>query len=258
MAAKKIGLALSGGGARGFAHLGALKVLIENGITFNMIAGTSAGSIVGGCLAAGMTIGDIVSMAERVSYASVLRPYAGLGGMFSNAPLGTLLTRHLPVKTFEELKVPFAVTAFDLRTNDLVVKKRGDLVTAIRASCAVPGVFAPVVDADGRRLLDGGVVCPLPVTIVREMGADVVIAIDLLACGTTFRRNARTAASIMIRSVMNLLQVAADAEHAAADIVISPAIAHLRPDQIGKRDEFIALGEHAANEALDEIKQLAG
>jgi len=257
MTRKKIGLALSGGGARGFAHIGVLKVLIENEIPIDMIAGTSAGSIVGGAYAAGMSIDEILAMAARVGYSNVMLPNAGLGGMFTNAPMGKFLRANFPVDRFEDMKLPFAATAFDLAASELVIcMDTGDLITSIRASCAVPGVFAPVRDADGRALVDGGVVSPLPVDVVGSMGADVVIGVDLLACGAAFRKESRTSIGIMIRSAMALLQVAAGHEGEHADLVIKPAIAHLRPDQIDKRDEFISLGEAVARERIEEIKKL--
>jgi NTE family protein len=256
---KKVGLALSGGGARGFAHVGVLKVLVENDIPIDMIAGTSAGSIVGAALAAGMSIDEMLAMAAKVGYTNMMLPSVAMGGVFTNAPMGSFLATHLPVTRFEDLKLPFAAIAYELSSEKVVIRKdRGDLITAIRASCAVPGVFAPVLDELGRTLVDGGVVSPLPVDAVRGMGADIVIGVDLMACGASFRQDPRTSVGIMIRSALALLKVAAAHEAGHAEIVIEPAIAHLRPDQIGKRDEFIALGESAAQARIDEIKKLLG
>ncbi len=257
MTRKKVGLALSGGGARGFAHVGVLKVLIENDIPIDMIAGTSAGSIVGGAFAAGMSIDEILAMAAKVGYANMMLPSVAMGGMFTNAPMGRFLQAHLPTTRFEDLKLPFASVAYELASSEIVIgKESGDLITAICASCAVPGVFAPVRDEKGRLLVDGGVVSPLPVETVRSLGADVVIAVDLMACGASFRQDPRTSVGIMIRSALTLLKIAAAHEAEDADVVIEPAIAHLRPDQIGKRDEFIELGEEAARTRIDEIKKM--
>lgn len=254
---KKIGLALSGGGARGFAHIGVLKVFAEHNLTFDMIAGTSAGAIIGAALAAGMSVDEIVAMSEKVGYSNMMRPSLAFGGLLSNAPMGKFIGRHFPVTRFEDLAVPFSAVAFDLgRSEEVVLSENGDLVVAIRASCAVPGVFAPVRDQRGRMLVDGGVTSPLPVDKVRAMGAEVVIAVDLLACGATFRINSRTGLGIMIQSALSLIRTTALSEHANADIVIEPQIAHLRFDQIGKRAEFIELGERAARESITEIKKL--
>ncbi len=253
----KIGLALSGGGARGFAHVGALKVLAEHQVPIDLIAGTSAGSVVGGALAAGMSVGEIEKMAAATRWRDLVRPSLPIGGLLSNAPMDRFLRHHLPVDRLEDVKIPFAAIAFDLGTNSSVLlSKTGDLITAVRSSCAVPGIFSPVRDELGRMLIDGGVVSPLPVEAVRAMGADIVIAIDLISCGATFRASSRTGFGVLIQGALALLKVVSTAEQKAADVVIEPAIAHLRPDQIGKRDEFIALGEVAAREKISEILSL--
>ncbi len=253
----KIGLALSGGGARGFAHVGALKVLAEHQVPIDLIAGTSAGSVVGGALAAGMSVGEIEKMAAAARWRDLVRPSLPIGGLLSNAPMDRFLRRHLPVDRLEDVKIPFTAIAFDLGTNSSVLlSKTGDLITAVRSSCAVPGIFSPVRDELGRMLIDGGVVSPLPVEAVRAMGADIVIAIDLISCGATFRASSRTGFGVLIQGALALLKVVSTAEQKAADVVIEPAIAHLRPDQIGKRDEFIALGEVAAREKISEILSL--
>lgn len=259
MNGKKIGLALSGGGARGFAHVGVLKVFAEHGIRFDMVAGTSAGSIVGGALAAGMSASEIEKMSAKAGFASLIRPAFPFRGLLSNAPLGKFIERNFPVTRFENMKLPFAAVAFDLATSERVIFcKSGDLVTAIRASCAVPGVFTPVTDEIGRDLVDGGVVSPLPVDVVREMGADIVVAVDLISCGATFRNDSRSGVGILVQSALALLRAVSKSQHRSADVVIEPQIAHLRPDQINKRDEFVTLGEAAAIEKVDDIRRLIG
>jgi NTE family protein len=145
MARKKNGLALSGGAARGFAHLGVLKVLREYGVPVDFIAGTSAGSIAGGALASGLNIEEIVEIGRKISWFSMTGFSFSPMGLLSNAALGALVKRHFPVQKFEDLPVPFAAVACDLETGEeVVLKNSGDLSTAIRASCAIPGVFVPV------------------------------------------------------------------------------------------------------------------
>jgi NTE family protein len=257
MSRKKIGLALSGGGARGFSHVGVLAVLAENNIPIDMIAGTSAGSIIGGAYAAGMTVEEIIAMSTGVGWMTMTRPSLSPLGLLSNAPMGKFLERHLPVNRFEDLTIPFAAVAFDLEQGcEVVLKDSGDLLFAIRASCAVPGVFAPLRENGGRLLVDGGVITPMPSEVVKMMGADVVIAVDLIACGATFRHTPRTAFGMMFQSAMALLRAASRNQNYRAEVVIEPRIAHLRPDEIKKRDEFIALGREIALEKIDEIKSL--
>ena len=257
MSRKKIGLALSGGGARGFSHVGVLSVLAEHGISVDMIAGTSAGSIVGGAFASGMSVDKITAMAAKVGWMNMTRPSLSPLGLLSNMPMTRFLGQHFPVSKFEDAVVPFAVVAYDLDAGEeVVLKGSGDMIHAIRASCAVPGVFAPVREPGGRMLVDGGVVAPMPTDAVRQMGADIVIAVDLMACGASFRSRPRTAVGMMFQSAMALLRAASRNQHYQADIVIEPAVAHLRPDEIAKRDEFVALGRAAALEKIDEIKSL--
>ena len=257
MSKKKIGLALSGGGARGFAHVGVLKVLEQHGIKFDMIAGTSAGSFVGGALAAGMSAAEIEAMARKVRWLNTLRPSFPLRGLLSTAPMGKFLAGELPFTRIEDLPTPFAAVAYDLVSGEeVVLQGHGDLVQAIRASCTVPGIFSPIKDAAGRILVDGGVTSVLPLDVISKMGADVIIAVDLIACGGVFRHKPRNVLSITVRSALALIRTASGSQATKADLVIEPAIAHLRPDQIGKLDEFITLGESAARSRIDEILAL--
>lgn len=253
---KKVGLALSGGAARGFAHLGVLKVFAEHGIPIDMIAGTSAGSIVGAAVASGLTVDQIVEIGRQMSWFKVSGfPYS-TKGLLSNAPLGELLAEHLPYKRIEELPIPFAAVACALETGERVVfKGSGDLITAVRASCAVPGFFVPV-EHEGLNLIDGGVVSLVPTKMVKQLGADIVIAVDVNACGATYWSSPSTFLGVLFQSAMLLLRTAGKSQHYRADIVIVPQIAHLRPDEIGRMEEFIELGEKAALEKLDEIKKL--
>ena len=153
--------------------------------------------------------------------------------------------------------MPFAAVACDLETGDeVVLKDEGDLAEAIRASCAIPGVFMPVIDGKGRALIDGGVVSPMPTRAVREMGADIVIAVDLLTCGSSFWGRPSTLLGTFFQSAMMMIRTASRNQHYRADIVIEPKIAHIRPDEIAKRHELIDLGEKAVLEKIDEIRTL--
>jgi len=251
----KVGLALSGGGARGFAHVGVLKVLVEAGIPIDLIAGTSAGSIVGGAFAAGMTIEDILVMANKVGWTNMTRPSLSPLGVLSNSPMAAFVAREFPVTRFEELKLPFAAVAFELESSrEVIFKDEGDLVLALAASCAVPGVFAPIRTPEGKLLVDGGITTPLPVNVARAMGADVVIAVDILSSGSVYSGDPRTAAGMLIRSAMTVVRQLCRDQHPLADIVIEPKIAHIRPDQIKLRSELLRLGEESARDKLDEIK----
>ena len=259
MGRKKVGLALSGGGARGFAHIGVLKVLAENSVPIDMIAGTSAGSFVGAALAAGLSIQRINEIGKQISWFNMTGLSYSPRALLSNAAMGNFIRQHFPIKRIEDFPVPFAAVACDLGTGErIVLKDTGDVAFAVRASCAVPGVFTPLDDEKGRLLIDGGVLDPVPVDVARDMGAEIVIAVDLLSCGATFRSTPRTAVGMLFQSAMLLLRAASRSQHYHADVLIEPQIAHLRHDEIRKRDEFIQLGEAATLQMLPTIRALVG
>ncbi|MFN6963503.1 MAG: patatin-like phospholipase family protein [Pyrinomonadaceae bacterium] len=255
----KVGLALSGGGARGYAHLGVLRELERHSVPIDLIAGTSAGSFAGGAYATGLSVDEIIAFGSKLSWFAIAGFSYSPRGLLSNAGLAAFIERNFPVRRFEDLAIPFAAVTCDLETGDeVVLSGRGDLAQAIRASCAVPGVFSPVAADGGRLLIDGGVITPTPAQTVREMGADVVIAVDLMACGATFHGVPRTLVGTLFQSAMTLLRAASRAQHYHADVIIQPAIAHIRPDEIRKREELIELGERAAREKIGEIMQQLG
>ncbi len=226
----KVGIALSGGGARGFAHIGVLKALAENNIPIDLVSGVSAGSFVGGAYAAGMSVDEIVEIGRRISWFGVAGFSYSPRGLLSNAAMGTFIEKNFPVARFEDLKLPFAAVACDLETGEAVIlKDKGDLAFAIRASCAIPGVFVPLVDGDGRRLIDGGAATPMPTKAVRKLGAEIVIAVDVLTCGQTFWGTPSTLVGTFFQSAMLLIRTASRNQHYRADIVIEPQIAHIRP-----------------------------
>jgi len=176
----KIGLALSGGAVRGAAHVGVLKVLEREGIRPDMIAGTSVGSIVGAACAAGLEADEIGEIFRAARWPKMARlSIRGKYSLFDTRPMQKILIDHMGVTTFEELAIPFAAVSCDLITGRTIVFRSGHLPTALRASSAVPGIFPPVESA-GRLLVDGCVVDNLPVDVVRHMGAEYVIAVDLI------------------------------------------------------------------------------
>ncbi len=257
MTRKKIGLALSGGAARGFAHLGVYKVLKEHNIPIDFIAGTSAGSFAGGAIAAGMSVENIIELGKQISWYRMSKLSFSAKGLISNKPIADMINNKFPFNKFEDLMIPFAAVTTNLETGkEFVFKEKGDLGFAICASCAIPGIFAPLIDSDGNQFIDGGVVANVPTQAVRDMGADIVIAVDVLSCGATYWGTPSTIVGILFQSTMLLIRSSSAANHYNADAVIVPQIAHLRPDEIGKMNEFIELGEQAALAQIDEIKNL--
>jgi NTE family protein len=177
---KKIGLALGGGSARGWAHVGVIRALMEAGIPIHCIAGTSIGSVVGGYFASG-SFSELETMAERVEWSTFLK-YLDVvlprQGLIEGKKILSLFGRTLKTKTIENLSIPFCAVAADLVTGEEIQIRKGNLADSMRASISIPGILSPLKKS-GRWLVDGGVVNPVPVSAARKMGADIVIAVDL-------------------------------------------------------------------------------
>lgn len=253
----RLGLALSGGGARGLAHVGVLKVFAEEGVRVDCVAGTSAGALVGGALAAGMSIEDIEQVGRTLRWRDLGRMTLSRLGVQSNASLEEYVRGRFPVTRFEELPVPFAAVATDLQTGARVVMRdEGDLGFAIRASCAIPGWYVPVTDSEGRQLVDGGLVANLPVSVVRALGAEVVVAVDVNSEGAKFMGPPTSIIGVLLQSMLVVQRVAVEHQRQLADICISPLVGHLRWDELARASEFIDAGIDAARAAIPVIKEL--
>ncbi len=179
---KTLGLALGAGGTRGIAHVGFLKALEEAGIRPDYIAGSSMGSVVGACYSKGMTCDEMRDIAFQLKTTDILDvsliSLAKLG-LLKSVRVRKLISGFLEDCTFEQLHIPFCCVAVDLKTAELKCFSEGSVVDAVLASSAMPSVFRPV-EIDGMLLVDGGVLCRVPVKEVKKMGADVVVAVDVL------------------------------------------------------------------------------
>jgi NTE family protein len=252
-----IGIALSGGAARGNAHVGVLRAFAENNIRIDFVAGTSAGSIVGGALAAGMPLDQIEEFGRRLRWRDIGRVTMSRLGVQSNERLEQFLRERLPVAKFEDLPVPFAAVATDLKTGTAVVMRdQGDLPFAIRASCTIPGWYVPVVDEQGRQLVDGGLVAVVPSTVARSLGADIVIAVDVNAEGATFLGPTSSVIGVLLQSMLVFQKTATNYQLEAADLVIRPKVGHIRWDEMGRADELITAGYEAGLESIPRIQEL--
>ena len=180
--AQRVGLALSGGGARGLAHIGVLKVLEREGIPVDFLAGASMGGVIAAAYASGLSVEYIEKEALRMGQLRNLMALMDRSlprlGLFEGQKVQEYLAGHLGDITFDELKIPLALMAVDLETGEEVALRSGRVADAVRATISLPGVFAPL-RLDGRLLVDGGVLNNLPADVVHEMGADIVIAVDV-------------------------------------------------------------------------------
>jgi NTE family protein len=252
-----IGLALSGGAARGNAHVGVLRAFAEHNIPVGCIAGTSAGSIVGGALAAGLPLDEIEALGRTLRWRDIGRVTMSRLGIQSNERLEHYLRSRLPVCRFEDLSIPFAAVATELKTGAAVIlRDQGDVPFAIRASCAIPGWYVPVTDDTGRQLVDGGLVAVIPATVARSLGADIVIAVDVNGAGATFIGPSSSVIGVLLQSMLVVQQTASHYQLQSADLVIQPKVGHIRWDEIGRADEMIAAGYEAGLKSIPRIREL--
>jgi NTE family protein len=253
----RIGLALSGGAARGMAHVGVLRALVENNIPIDCIAGTSAGSIVGGAFASGMLIDEITDFGRTLRWRDIGRVTMSRLGIQNNERLEQYLRARLPISRFEELPIPFAVVATELKTGAAVVMRdEGDVPFAIRASCSIPGWYVPVADENGRQLVDGGLVAVVPSTMTRSLGADIVIAVDVNSEGATFIGPTSSVIGVLLQSIMVVQKTASHHQLQMADLVISPKVGHIRWDEMGRAEELMAAGYEAGLKRIPDIRDL--
>ena len=249
----RLGLALGGGAARGFAHVGVIQVLEEAGLRPAYLVGTSAGSLVAALYASGKTPADLVRVAQSMQEAEItdwMLPILNRGALRGEA-LARYVNTQVGGRTLEQMSIPVGIVATDLGNGDAITFRRGNTGAAVRASSAVPGVFQPVRVAD-REYVDGGLVAPVPVRQTREMGANFVIAVDISSdpegnpSGDTFQILMQTFA-IMGKSINQLALK-------EADWVVRPALSGVKSADFSARMRSIEAGRTAMREALPGLK----
>jgi NTE family protein len=252
----RVGLALSGGAARGMAHIGVLRALIENKVPIDCIAGTSAGSLVGGAFASGMSLDEIEQIGRSLKWRDIGRMTMSRLGVQSNERLEQYMRARMPVTRFEELPIPLAVVATDLQSGHAVVMRdEGDVPFAIRASCAIPGWYIPVNDPEGRQLVDGGLVATVPAEIARSLKADIVVAVDVNAEGAKFL-GPTSVIGVVLQSMMLVQKTATLHQLRQADCVIRPHVGHIRWDEMSRQAELIDAGYEAGCNSIEKIMGL--
>ncbi len=251
MERRRVGLALGGGAARGLAHIGVLSVLEERGIPIDYIAGTSVGSVVGALYAAGVPLRDIRLASEKVRWHHLLRLTVPREGVVAARGLEDYLDRLIGGRTFEQLAIPFAAVCVDVITGDVVVLREGRVADAVRASCAIPGIFSPV-RRDGRLLVDGGLLNNLPSDVVRAMGADVVLAVDVNGDPPPTRVPVGIF-QIVMRSIEIMQRAGCVARKETADLVIRPKLETWSLIDLDHQKDYIECGRAAAQQALGPV-----
>lgn len=277
----RIGYALGGGGARGLSHIGVIKVLEEHGIYPDVIVGTSIGALVGALYASGLRAGDIErAMRLDLKRLAMLADVTwSLTGLVKGKRVSAALKSFLGDLTFADMKIPFACVATDVISGEEVVMRTGPVITAVRASISVPGLFTPV-KCQGRYLVDGGLVNMVPVSICRQMGADYVVGVNVIPDpsrlihqpehetddgeeGASSRegrqrrsRQRRSMAPNVVKVLIQSLYIPgyriAMENLKDADLAINPEVGEIGFFQFDKGDDAIEAGEIAARKALEE------
>lgn len=252
----KVGLALGGGGARGFAEIGVLRVLEQEKIPIDVIAGTSVGSLIGAFYADTGSVLDAEFLAVAVEEADIFDVGALAvfsGGLVKGERLERFLTAHLKHTVIEEMAVPFAAVATELRTGRTAVFRRGAVAPAVHASCAIPGVFVPV-EIGGVTYVDGGVTNPIPADVAREMGAEVVIAVAIPA--EVPPRTPRNPIAVAYHAATLMAAEIGRLRAREADIVISPDVGDVAYNDFSQKKRLIDAGEAAARAALPLVRDM--
>lgn len=252
----KIGLALGGGAARGFAHIGVIKALEAQGIVPDIVVGTSAGSVVGAMYAAGNTGFALQKMAIDLDEAGItdwtVPFFAKASGVLKGEALQNYVNKAVGNVPIEKMKIPFGVVATDLNSGAPILFRRGNCGLAVRASSSVPGVFQPVKIGE-RSYVDGGLVSPVPVQYAREMGADFVIAVNISAEPQAQATSSSLEVLLQTFSIMG--QSINRHELKEADIVISPNLAKMKASDFQGRNLAILAGEEATVGVMATLKQ---
>lgn len=249
----RLALALGGGSARGFAHIGVIKALEQAGIRADLVVGTSAGALVGAFLAAGWSAAAMEEFALQVREADVADfASAGRRGMLAGDALARIVGERLRGAHIEQLKLRYAALATDLRSGDAVVIQQGPVADAVRASCSIPGVFVPK-EVSGRELVDGGLVSPLPVRTARQLGGEVVLAVDVAA--RPRRSDFSGLYEVILQSFEIMGRALADQEALQADLVLRPDTARYASSDFGVRREMIQAGHDAAQALMPELRR---
>jgi NTE family protein len=247
----KIGLALGGGAAKGFAHIGVIKMLEASGIHPDVVAGTSAGSVVGALYASGMDAFALQQTAFGLDESKIRDVRLFSGGLVQGQALQDYVNRLVHNQSIEKLKIPFAAVATELETGKRTVFVRGNTGQAVRASSSIPGVFEPT-EIRGRHYVDGGVVAPIPVDAARQLGADFVIAVDISA--RPDGSNPQGMMNIVSQSIDIMGQQLATQETARADVVIRPRLGGIGPTDFEQKNQAILEGEKATLAAIPQIR----
>lgn len=256
MERKKVALVLGGGSALGFAHIGVLKVLEKNKIPIDMVIGTSMGALIGAVYCAGIDLEEMHQFASKFKTLDFFDVNFNKSGIFSGKGIMRAINKILPDENIESLSRTFACVACDLINEKEVVFKTGNLRDAVRASVSIPGVFVPVY-TDDKVLIDGGIINNLPEDIAMEMGADVIISVDVLS-KYHLKSKPKNVLDTLLFAINTQTKEVQKLKSCHSDILIKPDTSSLSQMRYGQKtvDKAIELGMKEAKKHIDDIKKL--
>ena len=251
-----IGLVLGAGAARGFAHVGVIKALEAQGIRPDIVVGSSAGSVIAALLASGATGNDLNRLALNLDEATIADwglPFAGkFGGLIKGDALQNMVNREVQHKSIEQMRIPLGIVATELQSGKGVLFRTGNTGLAVRASCSVPGVFQPAI-ISGKEYVDGGLVAPVPGSYARQMGATLVIAVNISS--EPVHQDASGTLGILQQTISIMQRSINQYELKSADVVIQPQLKQMSSGDFKSRNAAILAGEVAAQEQMGLIKE---
>lgn len=247
---RRVGLALGGGAVLGAAHIGILKALKENDVSVACIAGTSVGAFIGALFAFGMEWDEIDRITRDLKWLDVSRLSISQYGLLSNRKLGDLIAEHIGDVSFDQSAIPLAIVATDISTGEKIVLRKGSVASAVMASTCIPGVFVPV-EMEGRLLVDGGLVENVPIAPLQEMGADIIIGVDLNAGQKN--EKPKNIVEVLLRSFNFMLESATKLQTEKADILIRPDLSRFNMYDMDQAGDLFEAGYLEAEKMLQKI-----
>lgn len=244
----KVALVLGGGGARGIAHIGMLKIFEREDIKVDLVVGTSMGAVIGAAYALGISVPEMEKRATSIAWTDLFDPTLPTMGLIEGAKLEKVVKEMLEGKTFLDANIPLAVVTTDIEKAEEAVYTSGPLIKLVRASCSWPGIFNPM-RIDGRLLVDGGIKNSVPVNIAKNMGADFIIACDVGFCVTKNKEITN-----ILRMLLQSFQITGEElntyQSKPAHVIIEPDLGELDQTAFDKSAEIIQKGQEAAEKAL--------
>ena len=251
-----VGLVLGAGAARGFAHVGVIKALEAQGIRPDIVVGSSAGSVIAALFASGVAGNELNRLALNLDEATIADwglPFAGrFGGLIKGDALQNMVNREVQNKTIEQMRIPLGIVATELQSGKGILFRTGNTGLAVRASCSVPGVFQPAL-ISGKEYVDGGLVAPVPVSYARQMGATLVIAVNISS--EPVHQDASGTLGVLQQTISIMQRSINQYELKSADIVIQPHLLQMASSDFKSRNAAILAGEIAAQEQMALIKE---